>query len=181
MPPSPPTHNTSGWRMSLPASPALSWFPARTLLPAADLMPSPSVSAFKTARAGYTPPPVPPAQINNRPVRPSFLFHILYRHAGYIHHDPHRGDGHHQVGAARADKRQCIPGKWQQCQHYRHVNEGFDDSPEAQTSHHQRPEPIWSPPGNSHAAPENHGVQTHQHRRADNASFFANHRKDAVG
>src|SRR5262245_27585713 len=101
MPPSPPTHRASR---------------LRTL----------TARALCTARAGYTPPPVPPAQINNRTERPPFiLFHFccLTTLARDVQHNANRTERGNQIRTARADERQSISCKGHESNHHCHVNE----------------------------------------------------------
>src|SRR5574342_1100473 len=104
MPPSPPTHSVSR---------------LRTL----------TASALYTASAGYTPPPVPPAQINNRTERPPFIFFHFYRLttlARDVEHNSNRAERGDQIRAACTDERQGISCKWQQSHHHRHIDERLD-------------------------------------------------------
>src|SRR5512143_1114561 len=71
-------------------------------------------NACSAARAGYAPPPVPPAQISSRTLWPPFILWLLLAPLSRdVQHDPNGRQAGYQVGSARAHKRQRIAREWQ--------------------------------------------------------------------
>src|SRR5688572_17831897 len=139
MPPSPPTHKASR---------------LRTL----------TASALCTASAGYTPPPVPPAQINNRTERPPFiLFHFcrLTTLPRDVQHDTYRTECGNQIRTACADERQGVSCKGHQPHHHGHVNERLETNPKCHTGGEEGSQHVGRAASNAQTAPHQGCVQTH--------------------
>src|SRR3990172_13417365 len=87
-----------------------------------------SWSAAATAKAGYTPPPVPPAHTNSRNMVPQSP--VARSPAGHVQQQPRPGHAGQQAGTAKTEEGERVAGERQHPQQHRHVHKGLHPDPE---------------------------------------------------
>ncbi len=133
-----------------------------------------------TAKAGYTPPPVPPADTNSRNVTPYVLdFGCLT--PGHVEQQAHGGQGCYQARSSVAEERKGVAGEWQQPQEHGHVDHGFNAHPKCDAARQEHAQPVTGFHRDSEATPHEEHKQGNHQQGAHKSQLLAGHGEDAVG